>query len=608
MKAAESLGNGAFYRKVDQAFYDEVKRQNGGILPPNLQDANGNPRKLTMSPADRAYRQKWKTIAARMRGTRAVPKKAVKSSCVPCAAKAAAAKIPPILLPSKKMGKPVKLGAPAQMQEAANANPPAREKKQTELPCKNATLTIACSHTKRNFKLQLPAPDAGEEGGVTQFEVIDDGKETITCTTKILAGPCGDIHKGKVFDIYPDDSVQSRSDSSLVFRANHDPSLKHCSFAELFSPSKVRTSQSFSIRTETCQEASPLSATVTVYPQVDWSVDFSFGYSASGSVGKSKAADPLSGDRTSQWKLDGDIGVTVVGTKIEYGQEIIQDLQQVLEVANLACDTAEFFSGVASALGGVEFNLTYPTFSFSGKWGWQEIEQSPACGYTLDLQVGAKPLIGASATVEIIEFALTKVPVLGQIIQWVRDLVKDEVQFQINLEVSGEVDGTFDFRQPLGAAADASGELAGTVKFKAESLVQAKQHGLSCPFFSVHWGFGAKLGAEGGFSGDIRTGHDGDGFYWQGEVKFDGLDFYAVAAGGVGFEFGPPPKEDAGQQYEVPDEDSDGEDTDVTVEGKIDSSGLEGNIAYQHVWHLFEERTIWGGEEKHPLFSGGSGA
>jgi hypothetical protein len=91
----------SFNQQVDQAFYEDARKENGGQLPTSLQDASGNPRKLTMSPSDRVYRQKWMAIAAQTRKSRAIPGKAVKSSCVPCAAKAAGAKIPAIVWRAK---------------------------------------------------------------------------------------------------------------------------------------------------------------------------------------------------------------------------------------------------------------------------------------------------------------------------------------------------------------------------------------------------------------------------------------------------------------------------------------------------------------------------
>jgi hypothetical protein len=102
--SAESVVEGAgvtFYRKVDEAFYNELKQENGGTLPPGFMNAGSNARTLTIAPADRVYRRKWLAFAAQMRKSRAVPKKILKSPSTQWLAKTSGAKFPPVLLPTK---------------------------------------------------------------------------------------------------------------------------------------------------------------------------------------------------------------------------------------------------------------------------------------------------------------------------------------------------------------------------------------------------------------------------------------------------------------------------------------------------------------------------
>lgn len=89
-----------FYRRVDQAFFDEIN-QKGGALPPDLMDANGNARSLMISAGDRMYRRKWKAIAAEMRRSLAIPQQSIKCASTPWRARASGAKFAPVLLPSK---------------------------------------------------------------------------------------------------------------------------------------------------------------------------------------------------------------------------------------------------------------------------------------------------------------------------------------------------------------------------------------------------------------------------------------------------------------------------------------------------------------------------
>jgi hypothetical protein len=91
----------SFYRRVDRAFYNEIKQEHGGILPPDLLDRNGKARPITISLRDRAYRTKWKTIAAQMRRSSAIPRKSVKSASTKLIAKPSGTKFPSVFLPSQ---------------------------------------------------------------------------------------------------------------------------------------------------------------------------------------------------------------------------------------------------------------------------------------------------------------------------------------------------------------------------------------------------------------------------------------------------------------------------------------------------------------------------
>jgi hypothetical protein len=66
-------------------------------------------------------------------------------------------------------------------------------------------------------------------------------------------------------------------------------------------------------------------------------------------------------------------------------------------------------------------------------------------------------------------------------------------------------------------------------------------------------------------------------------------------AGGVGFNFDDPPPEER-KMYEAPDAPEGGG---VGIQEKIDTSGVEGSIVYEHVWEVLEESVWLGGEEKH---------
>jgi hypothetical protein len=515
---------GAFYQKVDQAFYDQVKQENGGKLPPDLTDADGNPRKLTMSAADRGYRQKWLAIAAKYRASKAVVSKDVDSPCVPCAIKAAAAKIPPILLPSKNMGKPAKLKT-----APPNEAPPPKTTEPSDEPCKHETLTIECSDEDRGFQLQLPAAGDDEEA-TTQFEVIDNGKEKVTCTTKITAGPCGASHKGKVFDIYPADSIVSQSDEELVFNANYGTNLTTLSFPDLFPPTKRHDPQVFKISANTCQQDT-LSATVAVYPQVDWDLDVSLGFSSKGTA---------SDEGESHLEFKGKIGVTTQGIERSFGVEIKQELANALKAAETAYRTAEWISSISSTLGGIEVTLEEPLLEFSGKWGWREIEKSPKCGFGYTWKILLAPLIGAELKLDILAVLITKIPAIGQIVQRIRQSLDNEVKLEVDLIAEGKVNINFEAEKVEGEPADCSGVVEGELEFKLEGVIKTQQY----HFWNFYAGGELKAGGSASFSAEMKGGVDGEGPYYQGEVKFDGLKLYAVVEGGIGYQSDDAPQED----------------------------------------------------------------
>src|SRR3954452_16643989 len=112
---------------------------------------------------------------------------------------------PPVHLPSKPDGKPVDVGSVISHAPKGNdpEGEPRKPKVEKPVPCKHETLTVACGHEgERAFSLHLPERSRDEDGesAGTVLEVIDNGREKITCTTKILAGPCAGHHSRKVFD------------------------------------------------------------------------------------------------------------------------------------------------------------------------------------------------------------------------------------------------------------------------------------------------------------------------------------------------------------------------------------------------------------------------
>lgn len=62
--AARKKQRSEHYARTDEAFYAQVRAENGGELPPDLVGPDGKPRKLTQGPEDSHYRLMWQECAA----------------------------------------------------------------------------------------------------------------------------------------------------------------------------------------------------------------------------------------------------------------------------------------------------------------------------------------------------------------------------------------------------------------------------------------------------------------------------------------------------------------------------------------------------------------
>jgi hypothetical protein len=591
---AHKRSQGAFYQNVDAAFYSEVKRENGGKLPDNLKDANGNPRKLTLSPKDKAYRKKWLALRDAMTNSRAVPRKSVKEVCIPCMLKAAAALIPPIVLPAKMDGRPVKLqpvGEPA-------TKPVPKHQKQEKIPCKHETLTIACAHAgERGFELQFPGKDEAEGGNESSaLEVIDNGREQIVCSTRIVAGVCSPIHEHKVFDVYPDDSVVRKTNSELVFRAVHDEDFDQLSFWDLFNPSRAQTPRQYDIRTQTCQHEQSLSATVLVYPQLDWEIGVSFGWSADETI-SSLGDGVYELDDSGKWKLSGSVALTQCGKRREFGQEFSRDLKRKLEWAEMAFNAVEFMTMVADKTGTVRLNFIYPTCSIVYRCGWQEIEDSPKCGYANHWEINASPLLGATISVDVLDLLIDIAP-FGPALVKIKHAIEEEAKLSLTLAVSGKVYGGFTYNKVITQdAGDMSGNFGGRIIFTLEGDLKSKKFKI----FFVNAGGEAKAGAHASFSGNFTAGSDPEGGYYKRFLGFDGLVVYALVAVSASFCWGSKPKED-----EEEDEPPELDETDPDQAGQSVSSSKTANEddgttrskSWKKSWIWIDKKTWLGGDEK----------
>jgi hypothetical protein len=575
----EATGGMSFYERVNAEFYAEAARDNGGEVPAGLLGPDGMPRPLTTAPQDRAYRDQWRAVAAGMRNSRAVAGKAVTSPVAPCAP-FPREPIPDVVLPVGP-GKPVLVGSvkPERPPADPSGNGGGGTPKQQKVRCNNVGLAVQCKHDeKRKFKLELPTKDGRTSG---EFEVIDDGKEEIDCETT-TTGPCPEIHEGKVFDLNPDTSLVSKTDSRLSFRADHDPDLDRLPLSELLHPSKARTAVVYQVRTSTCEQEEPLSATIRVYPQLDWKADVSVGYKTE--------------DGKTELALSGAVGVVVVGKKKQIELSAEPEVVSFLRFLNLAQDALNGWSRWSRFAGLLELNLIMPKVAFKGTWGWQEIEGKPTCGYVVEWEIGFDPLIGAAIKLDLLGLALNAIPVVGQIIQLIRAVVEKQLEIRIDLSLEGRISGALHRKKPALHRGDTWGEVSGKITLRLEAIAKANL------FFFLH--FKAKAGVECAISAQLSCRADGEGPYLQGEFKFDGMDVYAVCAGGIGFEIADPPKEESKQKLKNSEEEDEPPEEDGT---KVTIDPLKGKATKElrKVYHLIDEHKLYATKDRIRLFPHG---
>ena len=529
----------AFYAEVDKEFYAEATASNGGKLPADLTDSNGNPRPLTMSRKDRAYRKKWLATAARLKNSKAHDQPL--GSSVPCSSKSGASTAPsdnPAAIP----------GAQRQNSYASSVTPaepattPSTVKNQEQSkPCRNKDLDVKCEHGMRQFSLHIPTDPTFVGPVIFTMEVVGKGHDKITCKTST---PCTcDEHQGKVFDVTPDESVASKSDSQLAFEAD-SPHLPTDQPWSMFWPQNVNT-LSYAITTSTC-ETGTATAHIVSYPMISWDAGLSLSYQGSQhGEGMSDSTTPYDGivsqddfwDEESSPKKKVTFKGHIKAQFNDYsfscetgGDSFIDGIKDFIYVLYRIDDLCS--NDIIRKLNVVSTSVQWPNLTLNGAWGWEELSQSPLCGLKLDLGLALSPLIGIQLDVDILVALLNLCDGLGVFISWLRSIIKDYVDFGVDFTITGTIAGKCSLS---GYYPDftVDGSVTDKIDFKLDAHANVEGHCV----------VGGKVGVDGGgdtsLSGDLKPGVDSTGHYLEGSISFDGLVFWlhAYCEGGIKFTF-----------------------------------------------------------------------
>jgi hypothetical protein len=511
----------AFYQSVDQQFYEQAKKSNGGKLPADLVGPDGQPRPLTRSAKDAKYRQSWSQIADQNRQSKAVDKPV--GTCKACQ--------------SKSKGK----HAPAVSQV-----PP--EPKPQDIPCKHGNWEVKCSHGHRGFSLKGNAGEPAAPAMVLSVladvnaGIFGDSVEKITATAQTLAGPCP-THNLKVFDFSPEDPLEESglrmNNSQLDVRCIAiSPGVSSISDAlKILWPRSVET-RDYQITIQTCQ-GKKVAATIRTYPQIEWSVSFKFGTvqtSTFDARGDSEAEDEYTAEIEAELKL--------TGKTYKLGVEFKDKVKALVEYFNKAHCLYKHVAGLAQKLGGAEITVTAPSCSVVGKWGWKEIDKSPECGFEVGTKLVFDPAIGVKGKVDVLPALSDCVPPLRALLDSLLFTYGDHFKASIEFSAGAQVGGELSFNKTLDKENfDITGEITGKVPLQLEGITQVKGD-----VFFLSGAAGLKIGAKSAVSISGKGGDDDEGLFVGGKIGFNGLTVYAEAYASLTFSWSDPPDEDSGDK------------------------------------------------------------
>jgi hypothetical protein len=520
------------YQAVDQEFYSTVAKQNGGKLPPDLLGKNGKPRKLTMGAKDAAYRKEWLTIAAKTTKSKAVNKPVGSSGTC---------NNPKNPEKGKNGGGAGTAAQPAVAAGAAAKQLTSTQQKQGQqktkpVPCKHGGLQVKCEHKDRGFVLDSTLVNTGPP----TIDVLGNHGDVMTCSTKIVAGPCGNC-RGKVFDLNPEDSENpgehkelttifstktTKTDSQLKFQAiPYSLGISKLAALRYLWPQTIEP-RSYTVSVHTCEGADQV-ATVRVFPEISWSASFSWEMASEQEwKGESASGDKVDGIVTntqSDFKIK--FSANINSTTSNYGAEITDLFKPVFSAGE---ELASFTSGLRdclTAVGGLHLGIDYPKVVVGYDWGWQEIKGQPICGWAGTLSLKLDPLIGIHGTVEVGEFIINKYPGVGQLIETFREKCKDFFDVRITLyggvAIAGAIsadknlmiDGHFQFKEA---------SIEGDGKVILEGIAVGHLH-----VWYLQASAGAKVGAISKVSAKLDFESEEAGLFASGKLAFDGIKLYA---------------------------------------------------------------------------------
>ena len=406
-------------------------------------------------------------------------------------------------------------------------------KNEQDIPCKHKGMTVKkIDNAKRNYVLSLPITEKNTEP-IIEILAGHSKPTKMICETNIEAGPCSD-HQNKIFDLYPQFNIDGKKviTTKTNQKLEFDAYCKPIDISVFSIPSIIKNIWPYNAKTENYQvrtsshQGESLSAEIIVRPNLKWK--------ASASIGLNENLKLKKNPKSSEETLKRDTGVelklsyTYQEVEIEAGskfKEIIENLLNFIE------NVGKLTSYVLEKAGNISYEYQYPTLNFEGNWGWEEIESNYKCAYFYSITGGFSPLLGISATSDMIDVIVSKCTAVGAVIIEIKKRIEKGEHFKgeihINLNIEGKVSLLFNFKkQPNQINSEKDAKYNGEIKLSLEGEIKGSFEAEN-RFFAISAGSGAKIGAESKLI-DVTVGayDDASEIGLLTSLSFGGLEIY----------------------------------------------------------------------------------
>jgi len=423
-----------------------------------------------------------------------------------------------------------------------------------EPPCCPVQLMVGCGHSDRGYMLKVPGTptrngkyvlqmlaDTAEPGSLSDMlrlrEMIRVDLSTSACKRGYVTarglGSWALLNSDTSASVRPAVEVVGPgvgTCSAAPYAVNAyphdlpfpidliDPVIGVVDFLEYFL-SPYHAPQTYGVAVQCCDGTDHFVADVEIFPAQEWSGELSFGYKPTEETSYEAFKNPGRRDRghvrtihTRAFEASCSISAKYLNRTIgvEFPLDFTDALKSVTETVEKVTDISKKARQAANAKTGVMFKweVKYPALKLNGTVKRAEKKGDWMVGYKGEVVLAAKPIIGVSGELDLIE-ALIKACAtnpytiaVAEVVRRVRKSLDDGGIAEVSLKLSGDasIGGELSWKGEYCLAPN-GGKLGGELAFKLEGLVAAAND---------YWNVacGAVMGGESKFNIDIGFGTD----------------------------------------------------------------------------------------------------